>query len=121
MLMTLRYFALSLLAIGAIPMVMSQTCRASEQPNIQLTGDMLRVCALVFDDFSRHLQVQPAGLQPDALADIHNYNVDLECDDRFCTLTLVPRSRGDAPVFGGGGMYRVSRATFAIVERQFYK
>ena len=85
---------------------------------IQFTGDILKVCSIVYSDFSvklRRYADQSSRLERH-LASVDNYDVVITSTESIYVIEFAPRRLDGEVLKGGGARYEVSRRDSKIVK-----
>ena len=123
--------AAALLAIITVAGIRSSAA-ASGDVEIKTSGKVLRVCAVVFRDFSKYLikearESEASGVTADErdfdkfMSDISNYDVVIQSRRDVYDVTVSPMPYPKGVSFGGGGEYWISGTDFTIRKRLFFK
>ena len=115
--------------IAAVASLLTRADSKERSGRIILSGQLFRVCAVVYEDFAKHLRsAKPERFSGEARdlviweSDIANYDVSLERQrNGYYTVTLTVRNAPDMEIFGGGAIYKVRPDDMTIVSRRFPK
>jgi hypothetical protein len=88
------------------------------------SGEVLRVCAVVYADFSADLKKHfshPANDLEKYSSNIGNYVLEVSESDDAYVVVLRPRQDREHVIYGGQTRYEVSRKTFEILKKVKYR
>jgi hypothetical protein len=127
-----RFWTIAAAMIATMQVVGVQASVADNTSEIKTSGTVLRVCAMAYKDFTKHVaeeakEPDPSGVTADErdfdnfMNDIGNYEVLIQSRRDVYDVIISPMAYPKGLAFGGGGEYWISGKDFTIRKKLFFK